>query len=67
MTRKDYIAIAGVLTTISDAGERERIAMALCGIMQRDNAAFRPGRFLTACNVVLVTRDKDGFTAVLRQ
>lgn len=67
MSRKDYVAIAGVLATIRDSGERERAAMALARIMQADNPAFRPGKFLAACNVCLIQRDKDGFTMVVQQ
>ncbi len=53
MSRKDYVAIAGILATIQDAGERERIAMGVARLMQAANAAFRPGKFLAACKVMV--------------
>lgn len=67
MSRKDYVAIAGVLATIRDAKDRERVAMGIARLMQADNPASRPGKFLAACSVTILSRDQDGFTAVLRK
>jgi hypothetical protein len=59
MTRKDYVAIAGVINEVVGAyGEEahtmdalKAVAKDLCGILKADNSNFDRQRFLTACGV----------------
>lgn len=63
MTRKDYIAIARVISDAQfidcptvdilamNTATRRRIALALADVLIRDNPTFDPHRFLAACGL----------------
>lgn len=56
MTKKDYVAIAEVISgwTISGPAEREQsraIAEKLAVVFKRDNPRFDRARFLAACGI----------------
>ena len=49
MTRKDYIAIAGVLAAV-DFPDKPFVVDALCRVFKKDNPRFDADRFIIASN-----------------
>jgi hypothetical protein len=48
VSRKDYQLIAGVLATVQDPAERQRLALAFIRELHADNPRFNSSTFLTA-------------------
>jgi len=48
MTRKDYVVVAEILSTVRDRAERQRLAEAFAKWFRRDNPAFDVERFSSA-------------------
>jgi hypothetical protein len=53
MSKKDYIAIAQVISEQPDTPEVRAIAEGMARYFERDNHLFNRSRFLAACGVLL--------------
>jgi hypothetical protein len=49
LTRKDFVAIAGIVSSIKDEDVRNAVALDFVRYGQSDNPRFNPKRFLEAC------------------
>ena len=49
LTRKHFIQIAAVVSSIKDDEDRARITSMLCGVLRSTNPNFNTERFIAAC------------------
>lgn len=49
LTRKHFIQIAAVVSSIKDDEDRARITSMLCGVLRGTNPNFNTERFIAAC------------------
>ena len=50
-TKKDFIAAAKTIATITDKNEQKMVANNFCDIFSKQNPRFDKQKFFTACNV----------------